>query len=110
MKMLVLGLEWFQEFWGCGQCLITNICDRVVLFSWVKCKKCSCSFVCVKKIIIGGSFRDFVKIRLNELLGLPVFGVRCCDCYDIGIIIIFLKPFIIKYTRCGICNLTIHKL
>ena len=54
------------------------------MFSWVWCKTYGCSFFCVyMKIISGGPFIDFVKIWLNELLGLRVFGLRCCDCYVI---------------------------
>ena len=35
------------------------------------------------EIISSGLFIDFMKICLNEFLGLLVFGVRCSDCYVI---------------------------
>ena len=54
------------------------------LLSCVWCKKCVGSFVCVyMEIISSGLFIDFMKIWLNEFLGLTVFGVRCSDCYII---------------------------
>ena len=56
------------------------------MFSWVWCKKCGGSFVCVYiKVISDGPFIHFAEIWLNNLLGLTVFGVCCSDCYVISI-------------------------
>ena len=61
-------------------CLILN--DRIGPYSAGYVKQCGGSFVCVYiKIISDGLFVDFVKIWLNLLPGLTVFGVKCCDLY-----------------------------
>ena len=67
--------------------------------------ECSCSFICVyMKIISGFPFIDFGKICFNDLLGLTVFDVRCCDCYVIGIccdLHIFWEEWNIKSENVG---------
>ena len=67
-------------------------CDRVSLIQLDLVQKVSGSFVCVyMKIISGAPFIYFVKIWLNKLLSLTVFGVRCSDCYVISSFADFLS-------------------